>query len=89
VATSRTGTGRYKRLRKAILRPGVDCWICGLPIRFGVDPMHPLSPTLDHVVPYSKGGKDERDNLRPAHRKCNRLKSDKAPAREPVTSQEW
>lgn len=89
MTTSRTGTGRYKRLRRAILRPGSVCWLCGEPILFGADPKHPLAPTLDHVTPFARGGKDERENLRPAHRKCNRLKSDKAPMQTPITSQEW
>ena len=33
--------------------------------------------TVDHVIPLSKGGSDELENLRPAHWICNNRKSDK------------
>lgn len=45
---------------KAMYRGG-RCWLCG---HLGAD-------TLDHVVPVSKGGTNDPDNLRPAHRACN------------------
>lgn len=35
---------------------------------------HPQSPTLDHVVPLSKGGRHARDNVTCAHRVCNTRK---------------
>ena len=34
------------------------------------------SPTLDHVIPRSKGGSDDRSNLRTAHLWCNSLRGD-------------
>lgn len=30
-----------------------------------------MAPSLDHILPVSKGGTDFLDNLRLAHRKCN------------------
>jgi hypothetical protein len=38
---------------------------------------HPLAPTLDHVVPMSKGGPHMRGNIRCAHRRCNEFKADR------------
>ena len=39
---------------------------------------HPLSPTIDHIIPVSKGGHpSDIDNLQLAHRCCNRQKADK------------
>ncbi len=32
---------------------------------------HPLAPTLDHVIPISKGGKHEPENVQLAHFECN------------------
>ena len=32
---------------------------------------HPMSFSVDHIVPKSMGGGDERENLAPAHRICN------------------
>ena len=50
---------------------GLYCHICGLAIpRYAVFP-DPLSRSLDHVKPHSKGGKDSYANLLPAHLKCN------------------
>lgn len=51
------------------------CWLCGLPTDATVDPRkNDNAPTLDHVVPRSKGGKDDDSNLRCAHRICNSLR---------------
>lgn len=52
----------YKRAAAAVRAdPDAVCWICG---RLGAD-------TLDHVVPLSRGGTNDPENLRPAHRFCN------------------
>lgn len=40
---------------------GRVCHLCGMP---GAD-------TLDHIVPRSRGGLDDLDNLAPAHKSCN------------------
>lgn len=45
----------------------VRCRYCGRP-----------ATSIDHVVPVSKGGKDEPDNLVPACRSCNSSKGSKA-----------
>lgn len=37
---------------------------------------HPLAPTIDHLIPLSKGGADAPDNVACAHRQCNSIKSD-------------
>lgn len=37
----------------------------------------PLAPSLDHVVPVSKGGGHAMDNVRCAHRICNAAKKDR------------
>jgi CRISPR/Cas system Type II protein with McrA/HNH and RuvC-like nuclease domain len=34
-------------------------------------------PSIDHIIPLSKGGLHNWDNVQLAHRKCNRKKSDK------------
>ncbi len=52
-------------------RDGWTCWLCG----HRVDPHAPIgspsSPTVDHVVPRSRGGSNDVANLRLAHRRCN------------------
>lgn len=34
--------------------------------------------SVDHIIPRSKGGTNDLDNLRPAHRKCNYSRSDRS-----------
>ena len=60
--------------KKEILRAIYPkCWICRLP--FGDHPH--LARTIDHFVPRSKGGGNELDNLRYAHRFCNQQRGNK------------
>jgi 5-methylcytosine-specific restriction endonuclease McrA len=51
-----------------------DRWRCGV-CRGRVNPKrahpHPLSPSLDHVVPVAEGGQHTRANARLTHLRCN------------------
>lgn len=51
-----------------------DDWTCGI-CREPVDPAlaapHPKSPSVDHVIPLSRGGTHTRDNVQTAHLGCN------------------
>jgi hypothetical protein len=50
----------------------ISCHICCLPIDERlVDYNHPLYGTRDHVIPRARGGKTDRENIKPAHRMCN------------------
>lgn len=57
--------------------PKPPCHYCPEPIDYDAHYLDPMSFTIDHVVPRAKGGPDTLDNIVPAHRKCNRDKSDK------------
>lgn len=50
------------------------CGICGMVIPKDVRHPHPMSATIDHIIPMSLGGSHSYDNTQPAHRKCNVLK---------------
>ena len=52
------------------------CGICGLPVPECNDPASDWGPTVDHIVPISKGGKHRKSNCQLAHRLCNSLKLD-------------
>lgn len=59
------------------------CYICGKPCDWndykmvnGVTVYGNYYPSRDHVVPKSRGGKNEWHNIRLAHRICNSLKAD-------------
>ena len=42
----------------------------------GGDPLHKLAVTTEHLIPRSKGGGNDRDNLVAAHRRCNESRGD-------------
>lgn len=65
--------------KKIILATQSICGICGQPVDKSLKYPHPMSPTVDHIIPCAKGGGDDIDNLQLAHRKCNRDKSDRLP----------
>lgn len=52
------------------------CGVCGEPTDPNAAPCTPLSPSLDHIVPISRGGPHVRDNVQCAHFECNWRKSD-------------
>lgn len=52
-------------------RDGWRCHLCGEPVSKNKTPWARKGPTIDHIIPRSKGGSDDIDNLRLAHRKCN------------------
>ena len=76
----RVGANRrgFEKNRAIVLKTQTVCGICNTPVDFSYRAPHPLSPTVDHIIPVSKGGHPfALDNLQLAHRWCNRQKSDK------------
>ena len=72
---------QFEKNRKKIYATQSVCAICGKPVDFSLRPPHPLSATVDHIIPISKGGHpSDLANLQLAHRCCNRAKSDKIAA---------
>ncbi|MBC3989345.1 HNH endonuclease [Streptomyces sp. AC563] len=62
---------------------GLPCWLCGHNIGYNLDPRHPLSFTLDHLVPLSRGGSLlDPANARSAHRRCNSARGNRTAARQ-------
>lgn len=82
--------GYYSPKRRAIMARGEQinhtevfeehgwiCHLCGSEIdqRAGKDDW--MRVTLDHIIPLSRGGTHTRDNVAPAHWRCNMEKGDK------------
>ena len=69
---------QFDRNRKKILLTQEVCGICGMPVDKSLQFPHPLSPTVDHIIPIEKGGHPSAiENLQLAHFACNRQKSDR------------
>jgi len=76
----RDGTHRaqFDKNKKYIYATQTHCAICGKPVDMSLKWPHPLSKSIDHIVPVSLGGHpSDRDNLQLAHLACNRAKSNK------------
>lgn len=52
-------------------RDGWICQICGKKVNPKLKSPDPISASLDHIIPLSKGGTHERKNLQLAHLICN------------------
>ena len=61
----------WQERRKVLQCYGNICYLCRIPIDIK-KLWH-----IDHVIPWSKGGGNELENLRPTHRKCNEKKGTK------------
>lgn len=53
------------------------CGICGGKVNKHLKYPHPLSPSLDHIVPLSRGGSHIPENVQLAHLRCNLSKGSK------------
>lgn len=58
-------------------RDGGMCQICKKPVRLDREFPHPLSPSLDHILPISKGGTHEPRNVQLTHWICNHRKGNR------------
>lgn len=90
---SRTCAKRKDRTRRRALEHGAarepfrpidiferdqwTCRLCDLPLARGEVVPHPLAPTIDHVIPLSRGGAHAPWNVQAAHFLCNCAKSDR------------
>ena len=74
------GFERGISLQALVRRDGLNCALCGKPcnwndIRQGY--CGPAYPSIDHIIPMSKGGAHEWNNVQVAHRSCNTMKGAK------------
>lgn len=71
---------RRKKRDRIIERDGIACWICGkdtILAEFSTNRNGPMVASLDHIIPSSKGGTHDDDNLKIACRKCNYKRGNK------------
>lgn len=75
LATSRTGTTKWKALRakaiaEALANDQYTCPRCGVALDYSRS-QQPNSPEPDHIQEHANGGKDSLDNIRIICRRCN------------------
>lgn len=63
--------GKPYRIAEIGDRDGWRCHLCHKAVDRMLPGMDPKGPTIDHLVPISRGGLDVRENVRLAHRSCN------------------
>ncbi|MCB0073944.1 MAG: HNH endonuclease [Caldilineaceae bacterium] len=70
---------KYKMsARELAKRDGTDCGICGEPVDMTLTRADGLDcPSVDHIMPRSRGGSHDPSNLQLAHLRCNMAKSDR------------
>ncbi len=59
--------------------PFNDCSLCGDPIEADLRWPHPMSKSVDHVIPLARGGAHVQDNLQWTHLRCNLSKGVRIP----------
>lgn len=59
-------------------RDAYVCTLCALTCDVSCHYNAGAAPTIDHILPRSKGGTHEIDNLRTAHRSCNGKRGNRA-----------
>lgn len=71
-------------LKDLSIRDNDICWLCGKPVDWTDYTMDGdtfiagnMYPSIDHVVPLSRGGLHEWGNVKLAHRICNSIKSNR------------
>jgi 5-methylcytosine-specific restriction endonuclease McrA len=58
-------------------RDNWTCQLCWLPVDPNVAWPDPMSPSVDHIIPLSRGGTHALGNVQSAHLGCNSSKCDK------------
>ena len=68
----------YERNSEVVKRRDSQCALCGGFVESNIKFPDPMSASIDHILPVSKGGHPcDIDNLQLAHLGCNMNKSDK------------
>lgn len=75
---TRRALGELPKLRDIFARDKGICGICRRRVSIETKPPSPDAPTLDHIVPVTKGGTNDAVNIQLAHSRCNSKKQDRA-----------
>jgi len=62
---------------KLLFSSQVNCSICSKPMNFTTGNTDPDYVSVDHIIPFSKGGPHKQDNIQLVHIRCNGKKYNK------------
>lgn len=96
VVTSRTGTAKWKNLRRKVLRDAIEagmtsCPFCHRPLFFGKRPVGTYRPDqaeVDHIIPDELGGRTVYENLRVLCADCNKRRRARERRTPPVAGRQ-
>ncbi|WP_329311696.1 HNH endonuclease [Streptomyces sp. NBC_01262] len=88
---SKGRSGRpWRRARARTLAESQVCAWCGHNIDMSIEWPDPMSASVDHDTPLSKGGDPlARHNLKPFHLVCNQIKGNRTAPPPAPTSRDW
>lgn len=69
--------GIYKHNRAILRKTSTVCALCGMPLDKTLKFPHPMSISIDHIIPVAVGGRSTIDNLQATHLICNKSKGKK------------
>lgn len=74
IAQAAAASSHSERMKRRWRKHGKVCAYCKNPVTTERGNNHPMSPSRDHVIPLSRGGRDSLDNIVMACRWCNNRK---------------
>lgn len=76
---------RYEPIKRSTVyeRDNWTCQLCGDPIEREARAPHPMSASLDHIIPLARGGDHVYANVQCAHFLCNSIKGDRVQVTRP------
>lgn len=79
---------KWRALQRRVRARMDPCALCGEAIDYGLPPGDPMSFTIDHIVPISRGGGVyDPENCQAAHLRCNQAKGARMQDSEPKAAE--
>jgi endogenous inhibitor of DNA gyrase (YacG/DUF329 family) len=89
MAARKAGATVIDRIDRIVIfdRDNWTCYLCHEPVTLGTDCYQPLSATIDHIIPFSKGGQHTSQNVATCCFDCNSTKQASLIVTDPAPAQ--